>query len=411
MYIEDILNELVGFNSWKHGQATFLGQYEQELLISFFEQTQRNLGFTEKQCTSIFKILQHDKQRISVFIHKDIGPFLDNPQFRLPKRLLSNEKSIKVVSKNDREKVIKLKFPYDETLINTIKDFKKKQSLSRQLALGLYVHSSIDWNSETRTWDFAFHEDNIMWINQVVVSRGFEVDEEFSEYVKQIEKITESVEDFVPIVTFDGQFAFKNVHKNIPQPSTDQLLDVLIQAKRYAINTWDESIDIALKNSDLNPVTKAFIKHPDLSFTVNNKQFGFGDLTELSLKLGTLLFVIPGGSELEALRASHMFLKNAGVSNEEITVLFRLDSSAGKLCNEYVKENNLNNPISDKIRFIFISIKVPKPLMASKKKIDAIINLGSNSAHYTVKNLLKQHQCVINYSVPHSAKGKYLANL
>lgn len=411
MYIEDILDELVGYNSWQHGQATFLGTYEQGLLQSFFDQTQRNLGFTEKQCTTVVKILNSEYRQISAFIGKDIGPFLHNPQYKLPRRFLSMEKSIKIVEKADKQKIIKVTFPYEEILINTIKEFRRRQSFNKHTGISAYTPSLIDWNTDTRTWDFVLSEDHIVWLHAIMSPRAFTFDEEFNEYVRQINEIHNSVEQYVPMVTFDKKFIFKNIHKNIPQPTSNQLLDVLIQAKRYGIQTWDDSIALALTNSELNPVTKLFIECPELSFTVDNKKFNFADLTELALKLGTILFVIPGGSELESLRAGHQFLKNAGVSNEEITVLFRLDSSAGKLCNDYVKEYSLNNPISETIKFIFISIKVPKPLIASKKKIDAIINLGSNSAHYTVKNLLKQHQCVLNYSVPHSAKGKYLANL
>jgi hypothetical protein len=97
-------------------------------------------------------------------------------------------------------------------------------------------------------------------------------------------------------------------------------------------------------------------------------------------------------------------LNDLGYTNDQLAVLFRLDSSAGYLCNEYVKNHNLNNLINEKIKIFFISGKVPKPLVSSLPSIDAIINLGSNSAHYTQRNLLKQHHCVIDYSMPRVLK-------
>jgi hypothetical protein len=92
-------------------------------------------------------------------------------------------------------------------------------------------------------------------------------------------------------------------------------------------------------------------------------------------------------------------MKELGIADENMCVLFRLDSSSGAICNEYVKTNRLNNPISEKIKVFFISGKVPKPLICSGIEFDAIINLGSNSAHYTQKNLVKNHHCVINYTI------------
>jgi hypothetical protein len=92
-------------------------------------------------------------------------------------------------------------------------------------------------------------------------------------------------------------------------------------------------------------------------------------------------------------------MKELGITDEDMSVLFRLDSSSGAICNEYVKENKLNNPISEKIKIFFISGKVPKPLICSGIEFDAIINLGSNSAHYTQKNLVRNHHCVINYTI------------
>ena len=123
------------------------------------------------------------------------------------------------------------------------------------------------------------------------------------------------------------------------------------------------------------------------------------------------MITIPGGSELESLKFSYNFLMSHGYTSDQISVLFRLDGSAGKMCNEFVKEKKINNPISDKIKVFFISGKVPKPLMAEKVVFDVIINLGSNSAHYTQKNLIQTHNCVINYTIDRKNLTTDYANL
>jgi hypothetical protein len=334
-----------------------------------------------------------------VFINKDIGPFLVTPQFRLPKRVLITEKSVKIVEQADRTKVMKVSFPYDEALINSIKEYKKKQTYNPYTGTSNFMSPPVNWCVDTRTWDFHLTEENILWVHSVLANRGFTFDKDIDQFVEQIHEITKNMEKYVPMVIFDEKFSYKNIHKNVPAPTSDQLLDVLMDARKYGIHTWDESIELAIEHSDLHPISKDFLRSSDRNFAVDTKKYKFADLTEIISHMGTVLFVIPGGTELESLKVSHEFLKNAGISNDEITVLFRLDSNAGKMCNEYVKAQGLNNSITDKIKFIFVSIKVPKPLVATKRQIDAIINLGSNSAHYTVKNLLKQHHCVINPNI------------
>ena len=76
--------------------------------------------------------------------------------------------------------------------------------------------------------------------------------------------------------------------------------------------------------------------------------------------------------------------------------LFRLDSSFGTMCNDYIKFNSLNNPISEKTKFVFISGKLPKPLIESNKDFDILIHYGLNSAHHGLRYFIKSHHNVIN---------------
>jgi len=80
--------------------------------------------------------------------------------------------------------------------------------------------------------------------------------------------------------------------------------------------------------------------------------------------------------------------------------MFRLDSSSGKICNDYIKQNKLNTPINDEIKFVFVSGKIPKPLIDSGKTFDAVIHFGTNSAHYTLKNFVRNHHNVISMNLP-----------
>ena len=74
-----------------------------------------------------------------------------------------------------------------------------------------------------------------------------------------------------------------------------------------------------------------------------------------------------------------------------MSVLFRLDSSIGKPCNTFIRENRLNQPISDNIKFYFISSKIPKTLLERNQKFDMVAYFGCGSAHYTLRNFVKSH--------------------
>ena len=116
------------------------------------------------------------------------------------------------------------------------------------------------------------------------------------------------------------------------------------------------------------------------------------------------MFVIPGGSELDHLKTVHKFLCNQHIANDQLTVMFRLDSSSGKMCNDYIKENKLNTPISDTTKFVCVSGKIPKPLIENGKKFDLVVHFGTNSAHYTLKNYIKNHHNVISMSLHNDNK-------
>jgi hypothetical protein len=104
------------------------------------------------------------------------------------------------------------------------------------------------------------------------------------------------------------------------------------------------------------------------------------------------LFVIPGVDELEKVKEAFHFLKEIGIKNEEMSVVFRLPSETGVVFNNFVKEHQLNSPLTDKTRIVFVSGKLPKPILKSKIKFHAAINMGFPNVHYTLKNYVDNQE-------------------
>jgi len=417
MYIEEIIDRLVGMGSWGHGglqpgSYSFIGSYDSNILHSFDSQICKNLGLTEKQAVLAEKILKKYSTQISNYFGKSIQPYLDTPQYKFPKRIVPQSKTIKITEGGKFKKIISVKFPYDEVLINKIKDYKKEHQ-TLFWPFPMFSIDTIFWDIDNKVWNFYFLEEHIDWIGNNLENLGFDIDEEFTRIFEEIQKIKNNIEDYIPMVIFkDNKFSYLNSHKNIPQPTSTDLITVLFEAKKYGITTWDENIDQAVDSINPSNITKQILTENNTTqFILDYKKYDFTDINEIIHQSTHCLFVIPGGSELETLKFSYKFLTNQGYTPEQISVLFRLDSSAGKMCNDFVKDQNINNPISKNIKIFFVSGKMPKPLISANIKFDVIINLGSNSVHYTLKNFIKTHNLVINYTIEKQKKEQYLGDL
>jgi hypothetical protein len=332
-------------------------------------------------------------------LNKDVIPFIDSPEYKLPTRIINQSKTIvikKIVGSN--KKIISINFPYNEIVVNNIKVYKKL--LSQKSHTG----NSINWNIDNKSWDFDLREEHVSWINSNIVNESFVVDESFVELVDQIEKVKNNIEGHVPMVIFEeNKFRFVNVPSSVPQPSSLDVVDVLVEARKYGITIWSETIDAVLGKIDLNPFLLKFLTSPNLtSLPEDREKLTMTDITSIVECSLPCLVVIPGGSELKHLELCYKLFQKYGISTEEMTVLFRLEGETGKNTNSFIKENKLNNPISEKIKIVFISGKVPKPLVESKTNFSTILNFGISGVHYTLSNYLKNHHFVINYTLKES---------
>lgn len=402
MNIDDIIIQGFGYMAWVISRPDpVMAIYDRNILNSFAQQLEKSSALTEKQAIVAERVLTKYCQEISTYLGVDISKALANPRYRLGKRTVNQEKSVKIVETENNEQRIALTFPFSEKLVELIKEYRKSYQTQRVFYLGYVQNSTIDWNQDLRAWCFDLREEHISWIWKNFQNLGFTFDEKFLALNKEIENIESSIENFVPMVIFENNsFKFINTHKNIPQPTSTDLLEVLFEAKKYGISTWDESIDLAIRDKSISSFTKKVIQENlGQELPKNGEKLTKNDLKDVINYMNPILVTIPGGSELESLKYFHKFLNDSGIPNDKISVLFRLDSSSGAICNEYVKENKLNNSISENIKIFCISGKVPKPLYSAGIEFEAVINLGKNSAHYTQRNLIKNHHCVINYLI------------
>jgi hypothetical protein len=390
MYIEDLILRTAANGQWVWEPPFKLStSFEDNFIQSVSNQIDRGEALTEKQANLALKLL-HKVEPDLIKYFKTKTWDLNHPSFKKPFRALSPVLSVETDRSTVPAKII-VRFPYMENLVKLIKEYKNTKG-----------YGTAEWSPEVKAWLFSLTEANIKFINDTVVPEGFKTDDEFKEYVAQIEKIENNLENIIPMVVLeDGQVRFKNTHPSIPQPKTDDVIKACLLAKKYGINVFDEKLDAIINDKNTSLVTRAVLEHSNKiePLWISRELVPISEFKDIVEHAQPMLFVIPGGSEHEHLSNWHIFLKSQGIEDKDISVMFRLPNEGKGDFNIYVKENNLNNEITETTKAVFVSVKIPKPLVKANIKFNAIINLGYNfNTHYTMDTMLHSSHTLIFYT-------------
>jgi CRISPR/Cas system-associated protein endoribonuclease Cas2 len=402
VYIEDLIERMAGSGKYLFDAPIASSATDRTLFYSFSNQI-INCGLTEKQKKLCVSILKKYSSALSKDLNLDVEYSIKNNIWRTPSRNLSSIKKIEIVKKNGKNSYINFVSPYDPKLIEVIKAYKKSNEST--------ITGVSTWNSTDKTWTFPLSENSIKFFATTDIFDSFEKERELLELYQDIEHIEKNIEQYIPMVseTPDGGFVYLNVSKNIPQPTSRNIINVLLHARKYGITIWTDRVNELLKNCDTNKIVKKFLEI-DYSEKLcpSSGEFLLDDFSSVIDEYDNILFVIPVNHEIKFIKKTKEYLIRQGYKTEQMSVLFRLESMVDLHgFNQYVRDSQLNNELSDEIKFVFVSSKLPKPLMESRKKFDLVINFGLNSSHYSLQNFLKEHHNVITM-YPTSGKDKHV---
>lgn len=385
MNIEDLVSELV------YSRIT-LNTYDSQLVYSFHDQVSRHKGLTEKQGILAVRILKRYNRPLSQFLNKDVTIFLENPTFRMGIRKINNEKRLSVVEHGSYGRAIKAVFPYNEKIIEIIR--KAKDEIGQAM-----------WDKEEKCWIFSANEASIQFLHNLDT---FETDEIFQDYIIQLENIQRDMAKYVPMLIIENLTPkLKNCDKNMPDLISNDLISAIFEARKRGVYTWDETISNFIESDEVDPLTRTFLKtDPGEKLAVDSGNYEISRLLPIVAHLLPIMVVIPGGSELENMILACNFFKELGIDNTEMSVMFRLPTTTHEIFNSYIKLNELNSPISENTKVVFVSSKIPKPIFKSGIKFHGILNLGYSNVHYTMRDFIKNHENTIIYS-----KGKDIKNI
>jgi len=386
LYIEDLICRLASAGPYLFDPALSIGIIDRGVVQSLSQNPAMGKGYSEKQRSLVIRICSKYKNQLATALGPEAYIAIDNPEFKFPiVQPMSQEKTVSVIGK---EMVIK--FPYNESIVNNLRKFRDSTAVKTAV-----------WDPENRHWTMAFEEQNILWVSNNLIDAGFVTDELFNTASMEISEILEKIEDFVPmLVEENGLYQFVNVHSSVPQPNTSDVVSALLMAKYYGISVWDEMVSKTLKNGNFSPILEDFLNEsaPN-TLEFDSAEFSLDHFTDLFKHNIPAMIIIPPGNELASLKSWFNWLKTQNFTEKDMSVMFRLDNANGATFNELIKSAGLNNPIHAETKIVFISQKVPKPLIKANVDFKIIVNLGSLSGvHYSLTSFLADRMDVVRYT-------------
>jgi hypothetical protein len=382
----------VGSGPWLFKHNNIISGHDGTILSSLGDQIAFNANqLTEKQGHLALRVLNKHRSELRSAVPL-IDAILDKPVWKHPFRVISQQKRISIIKtpvEGNTGNVIALEFPYNETLVELL---RKRNSEVHQLYKGT-------WDGNVKKWIFNLTETTIEWIGSIFLAQEFHASEEFIELYRSVGETFLAIEHHLPmLIQTNNEFELINCHKKIPQPETNNLVEALFWAREYGITTWDDTIDSKIKK-EINPVTRTVLslassKHP----WVDSNVYPIDAFTDLLTYGGPALVVVPGGSELTMVKSWMEFASSLGIGTQDMSVMFRLPNEQSDF-NKFVKDCELNGPITDTTRIVFVSTKITKPLIKSGVKFNTVINLGYyNYMHFTMSTVVDNARNLVYYS-------------
>jgi hypothetical protein len=389
IYIEDLIERLVCEGSYMFDEDITLDPKDYNMINSFASQTVNGKGYTQKQADIAVRFCGKYKDDLAVAFNTDVSYLINAPIYRIPIRQLSAITK-KIEIREESKNWITVQFPYDEKLVNSIREIGKSSIVDAPI-----------WDPDIKAWKFPLTENNMLFAMNTLEPMEFKTCDKYQDYKAQIGQIMEKFEDFVPRLTQEGgHFKFVNTHASVPQPENMNFVESLFHAKRYGINIWDEEIQTRLKTEKIPELTKDFVNNfGGSSISINDAEHGIEVMDDIIEYATPTLLIIPMGQEILSLKKWYAYLSSRNIDKSEISVMFRTDNSNDKMFNDLVRGFGLNNHITENTKIVMVSLKLPKPIIKSGIKFNSVINLGNyGGVHYTLSSFVNDNPDVIYYN-------------
>ena len=398
MHIEDYLELFTGLSNQSTQDNKFTCAEKDEILMnSLGRQVFRQVALTDRQHELAKSKLLEYKEQFIRYGFDNLENDIDS--LRMPLRQIDRQKTISLQDRNNKI-TIAVRFPFSKKMIKHIEFLQRLQTQK-------------NYDNKSKTHFIDFNEYNLFQIIFKLKDCNFEVQKELLEYYRLLKIMKDDKENNAPGIY---GFEIKNLHAkaidyavtSIGEPNVDNLVAYKDRENLLGLKHFDD-VELQKAISNLQPLTKKIMQRTNSMIFIDDNEYTFNNIVESVLELYRfpLLIVLPKDKEYDILSHTYKSFKNI-IPNERISVLFRLDNDneEGRDFNQFVKNNELNSPLDNLTKIVYISSnKIPKPLIASDWYPELGIVIKNFRLMRNIQTYIDNIDLVIHYDNVHLPWG------
>ena len=379
-----------------------------KVCISLAEST---YAWTEKQGGLALR-LSIKYQGVIQKLGLDVEELIANPKYEQPFRIISFDKSIEKIIGEDNREWIRLKFPYEEKLIQLIRCLKNGKTNNIL---------SMRYDGDSRVWLMPYNEIVVYYLTLIAVRYNFticspEIIEDFEEIrqEKQNHKLCKArvEKDSVKLInaTESLQEYWEENIKPLPYiQQVDRLKDLEIYFNTRPVTSLSEALAFSHEREIFIP--RRYFSKLDLLKAMQE------------LNLFPAICMIYGEAETneDLIEFTEWMdsIKQVDIEEKELCFGLEKDLKIEKISQEseqLIRLNKNNRQCDKNTKIIFVRNRIPKALIKSKLQIRSAFMMqdgsywsgGSNSLTILVDNLPKRlyYMC----DCPQNFKGEKITN-
>jgi hypothetical protein len=394
--IEDCLELLCGFK----GSYNFsIDSSDHTILMSVCRQVIKGTALTDRQYYMLQqKLITYEQQ----FIFAGIDNLLECINtLRIPLRSIDRSKWIKIVdsphpTETSQHKYFAVRFPFSKSNIMLIEDIAVSARSKNN-----YYHSS-----GSHTHYFTLTEKNVYDVISVFQNKQFEIEPQLHDWYNKISTIKNNPDNSIPGVY---SLKLKNLHSSavnymissIGEPNITNLAIYKDRSKQFGLQHFDQ-VDINKSIYSLTTLSQKIVQRSSNQILINSNTYLFDRVAESLLELYRypILVCLNDSTDYDSLKTVNQSYRNI-FSPDDSCVLYRKDNTSvdNISFNQYIKDNNINNPLALNSKIVYTSInKVTKLLLKSNWKPAAILMMGSvKPSSHLLLSYIKESDLVIHY--------------
>lgn len=379
-----------------------------KVCISLAEST---YAWTEKQGGLALR-LAVKYQAVIQQLGLEVEELIANPKYEQPFRVISFDKSIEKFFDEDNKEWMRLKFPYDEKIIQLIRCLKNEKTNNIL---------SMRYDGESRVWTMPYNEIVVYYLTLIAIRYNFticspEIIKDFEEIrrEKQNHKLCKAQveKDFVKLINATEslrEYWEENI-KPLPYiQQVDRLKDLEISFNKRPVTSLSESLAFSCEREIFIP----------------RRYFSKLDLLKAMQELNLFPAICMIYGEVETNEDLIEFaewlssIKQIDIEEKELCFGLEKDLKIEKISQEseqLIRLNKNNRQCDKNTKIIFVRNRIPKALIKSKLQIRSAFMMqdgsywsgGSNSLTILVDNLPKRlyYMC----DCPQNFKGEKITN-